>query len=100
MIQNCINPHCNRESTFFGAGALYAFQKDKTSHSRRHMEYFWLCASCAARLALYADSDGNVTVIPRSQTPGYEKGSLAGNVRLVFRSTGVSLPMNNREMAS
>ena len=50
MASRCINPQCENQSSFFGAGALYAFQEHEAAHSRRHMRYLWLCASCAAPL--------------------------------------------------
>ncbi len=91
MVSRCVNPRCVVQLNLFGAGALYALEKTKTIRSSRHREYIWLCASCATRLTLQTDADGNVVVIPQSQTRSFPRSDVTSDLRLVFRSTWVPL---------
>jgi hypothetical protein len=95
MAKRCINPQCDEQSSYFGAGALYVLDRRNTSRSPRHTEYFWLCVSCAAHFTMQTDGVGNVVVIPRARVSRFVRGDATGNLGLVFRSTGVSLPTDN-----
>ena len=92
MASRCINPQCEDQSSFFGAGALYAFQEHEAAHSRRHMQYLWLCASCAAHCVVRTDGAGKVIVVSRSHAEPFKVRDAAGKLRLIFRSKRVPLP--------
>jgi hypothetical protein len=94
MASRCINPQCENQSSFFGAGALYAFQERDAAHAKRQREYLWLCASCAAHYAVRTDAARKVVVVPRSQARSIQPRS-AGNLCLIFRSKGVPLPLGD-----
>ena len=80
MASRCINPQCENQSSFFGAGALYAFEKHEATHSRRHMQYLWLCASCAPHYAVRTDGAGKVIVVPRSHAEPFKVRDAAGRL--------------------
>ena len=92
MASRCINPQCENQSSFFGAGALYAFQEPEAAHSRRHMRYLWLCASCAPHYVVRTDGAGKVIVVSRSEAQPFKVRDAAAKLRLVFRSKRVPLP--------
>ena len=93
MASRCINPQCENQSSFFGAGALYAFEKHEATHSRRHMQYLWLCASCAPHYVVRTDGAGKAIVVPRSHAEPFKVRDAAGKLRLIFRSKRVPLPL-------
>ena len=93
MASRCINPQCENQLSYFGAGALYSLQEMDKSHTRRHMQYLWLCASCAPHYALQTDSGGKLIVTPRSLTLPFKARDASTRLRLVFRSRRVPLPL-------
>ena len=93
MASRCINPQCENQSSFFGAGALYAFQEHEAAHSRRHVRYLWLCASCAPHYAVRTDGGGKVIVVSRSQVEPFKARD--AKLRLIFRSKRVPLPIGD-----
>lgn len=95
MQKSCINPRCDERSRYFGAGALYALEKRKTGRSPRHTEYFWLCASCAAHFTVQLGRAGDLAVIPQSRTSAAIGPKAINNLRLVFCSKGVTLPVES-----
>jgi hypothetical protein len=97
MASRCINPQCENQADFFGAGALYAFQERAAVHARRHMQYLWLCASCAGHYAVRTNSARKVVVVPRSQAKPIQPRDAAGNLWLIFRSKRVPLPLGGRQ---
>lgn len=98
MASRCINPQCENQSSFFGAGALYSFQSCEVAHSRRHMQYLWLCASCAPHYAVRTDgAGGKVIVVARSHASPFKARDGAGNLRLIFRSKRVPLPLESSQ---
>ncbi len=48
MASRCINPQCKNQSSYFGAGALYALQQHETTHPRRHTQYLVVRHVCSA----------------------------------------------------
>ena len=100
MASRCINPQCENQSSFFGAGALYAFEKHEATHSRRHMQYLWLCASCAPHYVVRTDGAGKAIVVPRSHAEPFKPRDAAGNLRLIFRSKRVPLPLGGSQAQS
>lgn len=97
MASRCINPLCENQSSFFGAGALYAFQEHEAAHSRRHMQYLWLCASCAPHHAVRTDGASKVIVVPRSCAEPFKPRDVC-NLRLIFRSKRVPLPLGSNQV--
>lgn len=93
MASRCINPQCENQSSFFGAGALYAFERQGAAHSRRHMQYLWLCASCAPLYVVRTDGAGKVIVVSRSHVEPFKVRDAAVKLRLIFRSKRVPLPL-------
>jgi hypothetical protein len=93
MASRCINPQCENQSSYFGAGALYSFRDSEAGRSRRHTQYLWLCASCAPYYAVRTDGMGKVVVAERSHTEPFKVRDAAGKLRLIFRSKRVSLPL-------
>ena len=100
MASRCINPQCENQSSFFGAGSLYSFQEYEAAHSRRHMRYLWLCASCAPYYAVGTDGAGKVVVVPRSHANPFKTRDAAGNLRLIFRSKRVPLTLGGCQAES
>jgi hypothetical protein len=100
MASRCINPKCENQSSFFGAGALYSFRESEAAHSRRHMQYLWLCASCAPHYAVRTDGGGKLIVVPRSHAEPFKARDAAGDLRLIFRSKRVPLPIGGCQAAS
>jgi hypothetical protein len=100
MASRCINPQCENQSSFFGAGALYSFQSCEAAHSRRHMQYLWLCASCAPHYAVRTDGAGKVIVVARWHAKPFKARDAAGNLRLIFRSKRVPLPLGGSQAQS
>ncbi len=99
MASRCINPKCENQSSFFGAGALYSFQQRETAHSRRCMRYLWLCASCEPHHVVRTDGAGNLVVVPRSHAQPF-KTRTGPKLRLVFRSKRVPLSLGNGRAGS
>jgi hypothetical protein len=95
MSSRCVNPQCAAQWDLFGAGALYVIERRKTAHSSRQREYIWLCASCAESSTLQTDATGNVVVVPQTRARNFARSDNTGDLRLVFRSTGVPLPLNS-----
>jgi hypothetical protein len=93
MASRCINPKCENQSSFFGAGALYSLQECARAHSRRRMRYLWLCASCAPHQVVRTDAAGKVIVVPRLHAEPFKAPNMRGNPRLIFRSKRVRLPV-------
>ena len=100
MASRCINPKCENQSSFFGAGALYSFQECETAHSRRRMRYLWLCASCAAHHVVRTDGAGKIIIVPRSNAEPFKTRNTGGNLRLIFRSKRVPLPLGGCQVGS
>jgi hypothetical protein len=100
MASRCINPKCENQSSFFGAGALYSFQECETAHSRRRMRYLWLCASCAPHHVVRTDSAGKIIIVPRSNAEPFKTRNTGGKLRLIFRSKRVPLPLGGCQAGS
>ena len=95
MASRCVNPQCATQWDLFGAGALYAFEKRRTACFSRQREYLWLCASCANHSTLETNAIGNVVVVLRTRARTPARSDSISDLRLVFRSTGVPLPVAN-----
>jgi hypothetical protein len=92
MACKCFNPQCDHQAGFFGAGALYILQ-EKTRRSRRHTQYLWLCDSCALKNTLRTDGAGKAIVMSRSQVLPFKAEDGVAQLRLVFRSKRVPMPV-------
>ncbi len=95
MVTNCVNPQCSDGlRSAFGAGALYALDRARAVDAPRRVAYFWLCASCAENLTVVTNPAGDPVVVAQSAGPFRAIRSTTGDLRLVFRSTSVPLPMS------
>ncbi len=78
MVRHCINPACRAEFTLFHSGYLYA-------HERQFADtrFVWLCSPCGSQFVPYLDSDGGVSVMPRSGRYSPPPPRADGYLRLV-----------------
>jgi hypothetical protein len=77
MLSKCANPACNASFRYFGEGRLFQFELDRPESAGPHLlgekkparkvEYFWLCAHCAATLTLSFEPRCKIAVVPLRQ---------------------------------
>ena len=74
MVGTCANPDCNVPFRYFRTGQLFMVEtrepqcRSRTDHSKRGIEYFWLCGDCVPTMHLMRTTDGAVTVCRTPQT--------------------------------
>jgi len=78
MVSKCANPECEVPFRYFRLGKLFRLET-QSGHDRRrqmgvedgvkkplrHIEFFWLCNECAARMTLVSDKEIGVHVHPQ-----------------------------------
>jgi hypothetical protein len=52
MISRCANPSCDEPFLYFRHGKIFAVPRRISSATRATIEYFWLCRTCAKKMAL------------------------------------------------
>jgi hypothetical protein len=68
MTTKCANPLCTRPFLYFRSGKIYLIEVPASSNgipleiSKKEVEYFWLCGSCAQSLHVTVDRDGSVVL--------------------------------------
>jgi hypothetical protein len=73
MVSRCANPECSAKFRYLSRGKLFHLhKKEEGSPCKDRVESFWLCAACAAHVALVAKPDGTVAIheITDSRWPG------------------------------
>jgi hypothetical protein len=75
MLSKCANPGCPAPFLYLHQGKLFrldtgtahpaAQSKERTV---RHLEFFWLCEECAAKLTLDYKKGVGITTVSRSET--------------------------------
>ena len=79
MVSKCANPSCSMPFLYLSEGTLFRLDSGGAaatgpsfdheagmSHRDRHIEFFWLCNDCAARLTLSYSRQSGVQVQPRA----------------------------------
>ncbi len=74
MISKCANPACSTRFLYLHEGKLFRFDRDAKEDTepllgfdpslRKHsrgVEFFWLCANCAAKMTLVRRHGGGVS---------------------------------------
>ncbi len=67
MVAKCANPYCDTPFKYLRGGKLFLFHKSFGKpigeNGANLMEYFWLCESCAAKLTIAIDKNGNTLTV-------------------------------------
>ncbi len=76
MVSKCANPACSAPFHYLREGKVFRLEIEERSDPRSqllptkravgHVEYFWLCGSCALILTLRVN-DGKVITVPLQQ---------------------------------
>ena len=66
MLSKCANPGCSKHFLYLHEGKLFRMETeiggdkgpsfdadDSPIRKHRHLEFFWLCAECAARMTVH-----------------------------------------------
>jgi|SRR5690349_8375315 len=84
MVSKCANPECSAPFLYFHAGKLFRLEvatgverrrnlgHDETAKKPlRHIEFYWLCDSCAERMTLSFEKGSGISVRPQvCEEPG------------------------------
>lgn len=73
MVSKCANPGCQAPFRYFHTGKLFRVDKQIGYERRRlmgsdakkpirHVEFYWLCDSCASKMTLIFDQASGVSV--------------------------------------
>lgn len=78
MVSKCANPECGAPFRYFHQGQLFRLETESGYERRkamgtdegvkkplRHIEFFWLCQGCAAKMTLSSEKGAGVKVQPR-----------------------------------
>ncbi|HYK49939.1 MAG TPA: hypothetical protein VEU94_09450 [Terriglobales bacterium] len=78
MLSKCANPGCPAPFLYLHQGKLFrldtcaehpaAQSPAVQSKTVRHLEFFWLCEECAAKLTLDYKKGVGITTVSRSET--------------------------------
>ena len=73
MISKCANPACSTRFLYLHEGKLFRFEREAKEDAElqlgvdpmlrkhsRHVEFFWLCSTCAAKMTLVRRKGGVV----------------------------------------
>jgi hypothetical protein len=52
MVSHCANPACRAPFLYFSEGKLIVVKQHFSSAKKAHIEFFWLCNSCAGTVDL------------------------------------------------
>lgn len=79
MVSKCANPSCPTPFLYLHEGKLFRLDSDGATHTRptfevepgvprpdHHVEFFWLCNECAAKMTLRYSKDSGVHVLMRA----------------------------------
>ena len=66
MVSQCANPACGANFLYFGEGQLITVRRHTHSSTESTVEFFWLCGECASRMNLEVESDGEMSLVPRT----------------------------------
>jgi len=66
MVSQCANPACGANFLYFGEGQLITVRRHAHSSTESTVEFFWLCGECASRMNLEVESDGEMSLVPRT----------------------------------
>ena len=68
MLSKCANPNCDALFHYLKDGRLFRMNPRLQLVGQRRpvqkIEYFWLCAQCAATMTLASDGNSGVVVVP------------------------------------
>ena len=72
MVGKCANPACSAAFLYLHAGKLFRFEtaaparaeSDDMRKPPRGVEFFWLCAGCAAEFTLVPDTPTGARLVP------------------------------------
>ena len=77
MLSKCANPDCSNSFRYLHEGKLFRLEtgiggkdglaraaESEVRKSSRHLEFFWLCDNCAARMTLAYQRGVGITVRP------------------------------------
>jgi hypothetical protein len=79
MLAKCANKICCTPFRRLSEGKLFMMESDSRhggeavdvrKKAPHHIEYFWLCNSCAAMLTLIFDSQNGISTVPLPQAAG------------------------------
>ena len=70
MLAKCANPGCNHQFRYLREGQLVVFHGPHCSSNETR--FWWLCADCAARMALHVGADNGVHVAPKTRFEKHE----------------------------
>jgi hypothetical protein len=72
MVSKCANPACPEIFRYLHQGKLFRFEwnlaQDSSSGIRdslRHLEFFWLCESCATTMTVVYKKGSGVKAVPK-----------------------------------
>jgi len=78
MVSKCANPECGASFRYFHQGRLFRLETESGYDRRRafgpesgskkplrHIEFFWLCQECDAKMILVSEKGSGVAVRPR-----------------------------------
>jgi hypothetical protein len=73
MVSKCANPQCSVPFQYFREGKLFRIEDERIAspgpmlvNSKRlhHVEHYWLCGACSAKLTLAHDPEKGTVVVP------------------------------------
>ncbi len=76
MLSKCANPSCSASFRYLHEGRLFRIARSANGHNGnghadvgepkppQHLEYFWLCDSCASQMTMARNHEGDVRVVP------------------------------------
>ena len=76
MVSKCTNPECSAVFRYLGEGRLFRFELERPEPRTggekkivRKVEFFWLCAKCAAKNTLALEAQCRVALTPLPSRP-------------------------------
>lgn len=80
MLSKCANPGCSATFLYLHEGKLFRMDSSgeipgsspvaRVTKTARRVEFFWLCAPCAAELTLGYNKETGITVVPLAKGLG------------------------------
>lgn len=73
MLSKCANPNCSASFRYLHEGQLFRVGRATNGNGGsnglekklpQHIEYFWLCDSCAPLMTLARGDDGRIRTVP------------------------------------
>lgn len=77
MVSKCANPECSVPFRYFREGKLFRIEAQRVTPAGptlvsgkrpQHVEHYWLCGTCSAKLTLTYDPNKGAVVVPMANT--------------------------------